>query len=135
MLEKLAQKHPHCGLPVIASVMREEKMGHKFITIPLVLLIIVGFSGCKNEKIQKNNQMEAKARTTILNYLANNDLPENGLSSFESSVKPTPDYSYLYTGENRCIEFIVYCNGEDCAEWKKYPFDEHGDECPSLGSE
>ena len=110
-------------------------MLHRFIKFPLVIAIIVGIAGCENEKIPKSNKMEAQARTTVLNYLADNDLPEKGLSSFESSVKPTPDFSYLYTGANRCIEFIVFCNGADCTEWKKYPFDEHGEECPSLDRE
>ena len=99
--------------------------------IILSIICLVFISSCGEEKRStKTPAMEKQARETILAYLAKKQLPADGLNEFISSVKPAPDYSYLYTGAGRCIEFIVYCYGDDCTEWHKYPYDEHGDQCP-----
>ena len=98
-----------------------------------VILIVVSFfmfSGCENKTTAENQNMEPIARKAIQAYLAKNGLPMEGLNSFNSSAQPKPDFAFLYTGENRCIEFVVYCGENDCTEWHKYPYDDHGEICP-----
>ena len=87
-------------------------------------------SGCEQEVTIKTPEMEQDAKSTVLAYLAKNQLPPEGLKPFESPVQPPPDFSYLYTGGGRCINFIVLCHGQSCQELRLYPYDEHGDQCP-----
>ena len=96
----------------------------------LALIFLVLLSGCKESSQPKTPEMEAEARSVIVEYLAKNNLPNEPLVLFKSSAKPMPDFSYLYTGGGRCIEFIVLCNGQSCKELRKYPYDEHGEQCP-----
>ena len=74
--------------------------------------------------------MEQEARTTVTNYLRNSNLSITELSPFNSTAQPRPDFSFLYRGSGRCIEFIIDCHENICTNMKKYPFDRHGGECP-----
>lgn len=96
----------------------------------LIVSFLVLLAGCEESSQPKTPEMEIEARNTVLDYLAKNDLPNENLVSFKSAVKTSPDFSYLYTGGGRCIEFIVLCHGQSCKELRKYPYDEHGEQCP-----
>ena len=85
---------------------------------------------CSKTEITKTPEMDKQALATVQSYLEKNGMPIEKITAFDSSVKPKPDYSFLYTGGNRCIEFIVICYGEICKELRKYPDDEHSQECP-----
>ena len=98
--------------------------------ILLVIVSIVVF-GCDYGKVDKTPSMEKEAKDTVLSYLEKNNLPQEGLEVFYSLAQPKADYSYLYKGGGRCIEFIIYCSGRDCTELRKYPYYEHGEKCPS----
>jgi len=70
-------------------------------------------------------------RSTASNaYLTKNKLPHEGLEFFESSVRPKPDFGFLYKGAGRCIEIVIYCQGQSCKERRSYPYDKHGEKCP-----
>lgn len=96
----------------------------------LIVIFLVFLSGCEESSQLKTPEMENEARNTVLDYLEKNDLPNENLAFYKSAVKPSPDFSYLYTGGGRCIEFIVLCHGQSCNELRKYPYDEHGEQCP-----
>ena len=83
---------------------------------------------------QKTPSMDTEAYNTVLQYLARNNLPSQELRPYHSSASPQPDYSYLYIGGERCIEFVVYCHGQNCNDLKKYPYDEHGEQCPEISA-
>ena len=100
---------------------------NKIISFIILLTFLVG---CENEKQPKTPDMELEAKNTVLAYLAKNQLPIEELKPFFSSAQPSPDFSYLYTGGGRCIEFIINCHGQSCTELSKYPYDEHGELCP-----
>ena len=93
------------------------------------LLFLIGCEYQSNSKAL-TPEMEAEAKNTILQYLVKNKLPVEGLEPFNSKVSNKPDFSYLYTGGGRCIEFIVYCNNQSCNDLHKYPYDEHNEKCP-----
>ena len=95
-----------------------------------IIVFLALLSGCEKQEIEKTPEMEQEAKNTVLAYLAKNQLPLEGLKPFNSSVQPSPDFSYLYTGGGRCIEFIINCHGQSCTELRKYPYDEHGEQCP-----
>lgn len=88
------------------------------------------FFGCSEDKKVLTPEMELMAQQKVINYLERNDLPIENLITFKSKASPKPDFAFLYTGGDRCIEFIVYCNGHSCNELNKYPFDKHGEKCP-----
>ena len=96
----------------------------------LIVILLVFLSGCEESSRLKTPEMAIEARNTVLDYLAKHDLPNEKLSVYKSSVKPSPDFSYLYTGGGKCIEFIVLCHGQSCNELGKYPYDEHQEQCP-----
>ncbi len=96
----------------------------------LAITFLAQLAACEMSSSSKTPEMKEDARNTVLKYLAKNQLPAEVLAPFNSLVTPTPDFSYLYAGGGRCIEFIVYCHGKTCNDWSKYPYDEHGDECP-----
>jgi hypothetical protein len=97
-----------------------------------IIISLAFLSGCENEIeiLLKTAEMESEAKNTVLAYLAKNQLPREGLKPFSSSAQPSPDFSYLYTGGGRCIEFIINCHGQSCTDLRKYPYDEHGEQCP-----
>jgi hypothetical protein len=97
--------------------------------LPIIFLIAFVCS-CEQQEIVKTPEMAMEARNTVLDYLTNNQLPHKGLELFKSSAQPTADFSFLYKGAGRCIEFIVNCHGQSCKDLAKYPFDEHGEQCP-----
>jgi len=99
----------------------------KLLSITFLLAII--FS-CGQQDIVKTPEMAKEAKNTVLAYLRKNQLPHEGLKLFDSSAQPKPDFGFLYTGAGRCIEFIIYCAGQSCGEMLKYPYDEHGEQCP-----
>lgn len=103
-----------------------EEMNQLILTVFFLVLL----SGCEQSSQPKTPEMEIEARNVVVNYLAKNDLPNENLASFKSTVKHSPGFSYLYTGGGRCIEFIVLCHGQSCKELLKYPYDEHGEQCP-----
>ena len=94
------------------------------------VILLVWVSGCDEATLHNTLEMETEARNTVLDYLAKNGLPNENLATFKSAVKPSPGFSYLYTGGGRCIEFIVLCHEQSCKELRKYPYDEHGEKCP-----
>ena len=100
---------------------------NRFISI---LFVLSALWGCEEAIQLKTPEMEVDARNTVLEYLAKNNLPSENLVYISSAVKPGTDFSYLYTGGERCIEFIVLCHGQSCKELRKYPYDVHGEQCP-----
>ena len=96
-----------------------------------IIIFLVFLYGCEKQAIPKTPEMELEAKNKILTYLTKNELPHEGLNPFHSSVEPTPDFSYLYTGGGRCIHFIIYCHGHSCNDMSKYPYDRHGEQCPN----
>lgn len=98
--------------------------------ISLVFLLLVLLSGCEEPHFLKTPEMEVEARNTVLEYLANNKMPSEGLSTNLPEVKPSSDFDYLYTGGGRCIGFKIICYGQSCKELRKYPYDKHGEKCP-----
>jgi len=95
-----------------------------------LLLFSLFLLGCVGER-PLTPEMKKNARKTVELYLTKYQLPLDGLETFKSKAKPKPDFSFLYTGSNRCIEFIVYCyGGTKCTELRSYPYIEHGEECP-----
>jgi hypothetical protein len=94
------------------------------------LFFISILSSCDESANSKTPEMERDAKNTVLEYLAKNQLPVEKLRAHKSLAKPTPDFSFLYTGGGRCIEFIINCNGKSCKKLEKYPYDEHGEQCP-----
>ena len=96
----------------------------------VLLLLFLFLLGCAGEQ-PLTVEMKKNARKTVESYLTKYKLPLEGLKIIESKAKPKPDFSFLYTGDNRCIEFIVYCYGDiKCTELRSYPYIEHGEECP-----
>jgi hypothetical protein len=95
----------------------------------LICLLLLSLLGCDGERLLAP-QMEKKAIKTVEAYLNKYNLPLEELKPFQSSASSKPDFSFLYTGGGRCIEFIVYCYGNECTELKSYPYYEHGDKCP-----
>ena len=75
-------------------------------------------------------KMEQEANSIVLNYLEKHNLPEQTLQSFKSRALPKPDFSYIYTGGGRCIEFIINCTNGKCSKLESYPYDVHGEKCP-----
>lgn len=100
---------------------------NKIISIIICLTLV---SGCENKTSPKTPEMVLEAKNTVLAYLTKNQLPAEELKPFASSAQPSPDFSYLYTGGGRCIEFIINCHGQSCSDLRKYPYDEHGEQCP-----
>ena len=89
----------------------------------------LGFLGNQPEK-QAGNAYEYKARNTVNEYLHKNHLEAANLIAYQSKAKPPPDYAYIYRSNEKCIEFIVYCHGNECNQLRKYPYHEHGENCP-----
>ena len=94
------------------------------------LYFLVGCDGGYETPKVRTPEMESQAKSNVINYLAKKNLSHEGLVPFKSSVKPEPGFSYLYTGDGRCIEIIVLCYGKDCNEVRSYPYDRHGEKCP-----
>jgi hypothetical protein len=66
----------------------------------------------------------------IIEYLERNNLPNENLVVSVSNNRAIADFSFMYKGGGRCINFIVKCYGNDCSSLQKYPYDEHGEKCP-----
>ncbi len=99
----------------------------KIFVLYLCFFILVS---CKEKPKNFTSEMEQEAKNTILKYLKEHKLPEQTLQTFRSTAQPKPDFSYLYTGGGRCIEFIVNCTNQKCTQLEKYPYDKHGEKCP-----
>ena len=95
-----------------------------------LLACIVFIVSCSEQQKTLTPAMELQAKQTIEAYLQKNQLPLEGLKPYNSSASPKPDFGFLYTGGDRCIEFVVTCHGGNCTDWAKYPYDEHGEKCP-----
>jgi len=100
------------------------------IRILSTIFLLTFLCSCEQQQIVKTPEMAAEAKSVVLAYLSKNQLPHEGLEVFNSAVRPKPDFSFLYKGAGRCIEFIINCNGQNCKEMRKYPYDEHGEKCP-----
>lgn len=98
--------------------------------IVFFMMCISLLSACERREVKKTPEMELQAREAIQAYLSMSELPLTELKPIKSSAQPSPDFSYIYINGNRCIEFIVNCHGENCSELQKYPYHEHGEECP-----
>lgn len=96
----------------------------------LIASFLVACNGGYETPEVRTPEMAAQAKSSVIAYLAKKNLPPEGLATFESSVQPEPGFSYLYTGNDRCIEIIVLCYGENCSEVRSYPYDRHGEKCP-----
>lgn len=99
------------------------------INLIVFIVAFVFITACEKKQKVLTPAMEGQARKTIEVYLQQKQLPIEGLNSL-STTSAKIDFSYLYTGEGRCIKFIVRCHTHHCSDWEKYPYDEHGDECP-----
>jgi hypothetical protein len=96
----------------------------------LVIVFLASCDGGYETPEVRTPEMAIQAKNSVIAYLAKKNLPPEGLASFNSSVKPEPGFSYLYTGNGRCIEIIVLCYGQNCSEVQSYPYDRHGEQCP-----
>jgi hypothetical protein len=94
------------------------------------LICIVLLVSCDKRSKELTTELEIQTRKTIEAYLKKNQLPIEGLNPYISSASPKPDFGFLYTGGGRCIEFVVTCHGDNCTDWAKYQYDEHGEKCP-----
>ena len=96
------------------------------------LLLVTSFvlSGCEAGEKNLTPQMKTNARNAVIEYLNKNNLPIENLSDFKADTKPKSDFAFLYTGGGRCIAFAVECYNSLCSKVSKYPYDEHGDDCP-----
>ncbi|PKF58049.1 hypothetical protein CW748_04410 [Alteromonadales bacterium alter-6D02] len=93
-------------------------------------VIIILIFGCSDSTQQLTPKMEKMATQTVIKYLERNDLPNENLVVSISKNRAIADFSFMYTGSGRCINFIVKCYGNDCTSLQKYPYDEHGEKCP-----
>ncbi|WP_444911668.1 hypothetical protein [Microbulbifer sp. PAAF003] len=80
--------------------------------------------------LAQSSDIEDQARKIVEEYLVKNEMPVEQLQSYNSKTSPKPDYTFLYKGGGRCIEFIINCWGNRCGQLGKYPYDEHGEKCP-----
>jgi len=102
----------------------------KLLLVLIVTSLLVACDGGYETPEVRTPEMAAQAKSSVLAYLARKNLPPEGLAAFKSLVKPEPGFSYLYTGNDRCIEIIVLCYGRNCSEVRSYPYDRHGEQCP-----
>ena len=96
----------------------------------LIFLSFVFLVACQDKPKVISEEMNASALGELHTYLITHGLEKEGITAFNSKGSSRPDIAFLYTGSNRCIEFVFECYGQDCTEMRWYPYDEHGDECP-----
>ena len=96
----------------------------------ILLLLLFLISGCSDEPQELTPEMQKQATETVLEYLKRNNLPNENLEFSISKNRDIADFSYMYRGGGRCINFIVKCYGSNCKELQKYPYDRHGEKCP-----
>ncbi len=128
-------KFAPCGRLTLRAVYIERyRLAWGFMKIVKLATLIFAIAylsiGCSDHQKVLTPEMERDAKAAVVKYLKNNNLPVENIVAVESMAQTKPDFGYLYTGGGRCIEFIVTCYGHDCTELQKYPYDEHGDECP-----
>ena len=75
----------------------------------MLAILLHGCDGGYNTPKVITPEMESQAMRSVTSYLAKKSLSSEGLVPFKSKVKPEPGFSYLYTGNGRCIEIIVLC--------------------------
>lgn len=111
----------------VRSGLRRNGISPMFIMCLLMVLV-----GCEsNKQMQVSmSELEERARAVVEDHLFKKELTLDGLSAFKSKAMPSPDFSFLYKAEGRCIEFLVYCDNNECKELKWYPYHQHGAECP-----
>jgi len=97
------------------------------IILTAVILFVLG---CTDAPRELTPQMKEMATKTVVDYLKRNNLPNENLVASVSQNRNIADFSFLYTGAGRCINFIVKCYGNSCNDLQKYPYDEHGEKCP-----
>jgi len=100
------------------------------LRVIILAFLLISIIGCSEDKKVLTPEMELMALQRVVSYLEKNNLPNENLMAFKSKASPKPDFAYLYTGDERCIEFIIYCHGNTCNELNKYPYDKHGEKCP-----
>ena len=100
------------------------------LRVIILAFLLISIIGCSENKKVLTPEMELMALQRVVSYLEENNLPNENLLVFKSKASPKPDFAYLYTGGERCIEFIIYCHGNTCNELNKYPYDKHGEKCP-----
>jgi len=100
------------------------------VFVTFVFLCVLTIIACQKESQVLTPVMESQARKTIEVYLQKQQLPLEDLRPLSSMSSQKADFGYLYTGNGRCIEFVVKCYKDNCTDWEKYPYDEHGDQCP-----
>ena len=96
----------------------------------ILLLLLFLFFGCSHESQELTPEMQEQATKTVLAYLERNNLPNENLKITISENRDIADFSYMYRGGGRCINFIVKCYGFNCKELQLYPYDRHGEKCP-----
>ena len=96
----------------------------------ILLLLLFLIFRCSNEPQELTLEMQEQATETVLAYLERNNLPNENLEITIPKNRDIADYSYIYRGGGRCINFIVKCYGHTCKELQWYPYDRHGEKCP-----
>lgn len=86
--------------------------------------------GCSKKPQALTPDMQRQATETVLTYLERNNLPNENLEVAISDNRDIADFTFIYTGGERCINFIVKCYAHRCTELQSYPFDRHGEACP-----
>lgn len=86
--------------------------------------------GCSNEPQELTPEMRDQATATVVKYLNGHNLPNENLEVSISLNRDIADFSFMYKGGGRCINFIVKCYGSTCIELQSYPYDRHGEKCP-----
>ncbi len=86
--------------------------------------------GCSKAPQTLTPEMQKQATETVLAYLERNNLPSDNLEVAISENRDIADFSFMYTGAERCINFLVKCYAQSCKELQSYPYDRHGEACP-----
>ena len=97
----------------------------------LILLLLLFTVGCEDKK-KLTSEMEKNARKNVEQRIKRDGLsPGELLLSTEHFSYPEPDFTFFYTENGRCIEYVVQCYaGTKCSEVSSYPYHEHGENCP-----
>ena len=103
---------------------------HIMNRVVLLLSSIFLIFGCSNEPQELTPEMRELATATVVKYLNGHNLPNENLEVSISQNRDIADFSFMYKGGGRCINFIVKCYGSTCTELQSYPYDRHGEKCP-----
>lgn len=102
----------------------------RFLKLTIICFSVLLIISCVQHTYEITPQMEAQTLRMVEEYLNNHNLPIESIVKFHSNVRPSPSIAYLYTGGDRCIEFIFFCYEDNCNEMNWYPYKEQGEECP-----